>query len=281
MRGRGKVSARFLAFLALDELVAVSAEQLADAMKAQFPAIPMSIQPVERHAGALGQSFMLSVDETVLTVMFIDERLPRDAYETALQLDRLWPQATQAMQGHRTHIIAATLAEPKNHGEAIDAAAALTLTVAVLADLARAKAVIWSNAETIIEPDRFISAAAGLQDKQIPVDVWTGLRWLDGPPTENGARTLAVLTSGLLPFIGREIEFEPAPMSPYEIGQRVIGLSGYLIRSGPVIGDGETVGLTEDEHIRARHTERGQRPGVPALQLTVESKIPDKPSRVH
>jgi Domain of unknown function (DUF4261) len=264
------MSARFIAYMPLSGPASVSAGQLADAIAARFPLIPMSVRPVGP-AGGMGQSFLIAIDDVTLTVMLIDQPLPRDAYETALELDRVWPQAAEAMRGQKAHLIAATLDDAKSHGEAINAAAALTLAAAALVNLTGAKAVIWSNAETIIEPDRFMAAAAGLQDKRIPVDIWTGLRWLDGPPAAGGARTLAVLSSGLFPFIGREIEFEPAPMTPYEIGQRVIGLCDYLIRSGPVIGDGETVGLTEDEHIRVRHAEHGQRPGIPVLRLMIDS----------
>jgi Domain of unknown function (DUF4261) len=98
-------------------------------------------------------------------------------------------------------------------------------------------------------------------------------------------RTLAVLTSGPFPFTGREIEFQPAPISAYEIGKRVIGLCDYLIRSGPVIGDGETVGTTESERIRVRFADSGQRPGIPVLRLIVEGagagSAPPIPKRSH
>jgi hypothetical protein len=92
---------------------------------------------------------------------------------------------------------------------------------------------------------------------------------LDGPPEPGGQRTLALVTTGLASFVGREIEWLPATLPPAVIAQRVYGVCQYLIVNGMVLKDGDTVGVSESERIRVHFAERGQR-GAPVLQLTME-----------
>lgn len=97
--------------------------------------------------------------------------------------------------------------------------------------------------------------------------LWLSLTWLDVPVPANTPRQLVALTTGLAPFIGREIEFMPSTLPPATIAQRVISTAQYLITNGLVLKDGDTLGVTETEKIRVRFAERGQRPAVPVVQL--------------
>lgn len=49
----------------------------------------------------------------------------------------------------------------------------------------------------------------------------------------------------------------------------VIELCQYLITQGPVIEDGQTVGLSATEKIQAAHLSEGRRAGVAALELSL------------
>ncbi len=75
---------------------------------------------------------------------------------------------------------------------------------------------------------------------------------------------------GLQPFVGREIEFWPQPLPVATIAERVIGTIQYLLNKGPVLDDGDTLGVSDSERIRVRHQPRGQRLDVPVLVLSVE-----------
>ena len=108
----------------------------------------------------------------------------------------------------------------------------------------------------------------------MPDTLWTRISFLRGAPVPGGTPTVAAFTTGLAAFIGREIEFQPAPLQPVEVAQRLVGLCQYLIVNGPVIRDGETVGLSEREKIRVRHAPAGQRPGVPVLLMSLEVADP-------
>jgi hypothetical protein len=224
----------------------------------------------------MGQrGFVLSVAGVALAVMFVDAPLPEPSYGDALRLDRIWPKdAANAMRAHRAHVVVG-MAQEINPKTALAEASAVTLLAAALSELLPAMAMIWVTAASITSPPSLRTHAQRLATA-VPLDIWTQLEWLDGPPTADGKRTLAVLTHGLRPFVGRELEFAPRPLDPPTIALRVLGTCEYLIINGPVIKDGDTLGVSESEAIRIRLRDRGQRPGVAIYELNWERSDQNK-----
>ncbi|MBP6014324.1 MAG: DUF4261 domain-containing protein [Alphaproteobacteria bacterium] len=261
---------RFIAYLACEGLAPVSPSALAEQIERLFPSAPLRARAVSGASPlSAGGGFLLEFEGSLVSVIAVDNSLPRDAYERALRLDRVWPAAGEAMASHSAHVIVATLKEANSHLEALNGAAQVTLTVAALATLVPGVAVVWANGDVITRTDRFSEAAHAFAQRQIRPDIWIGFDWLDGPPLQGGQRTLALTTTGLTAFVGREIEWLPAALPPTTIARRVFGVCQYLIVSGMVLKDGETVGVSESERIRVRFAERGQR-GAPVIQLTME-----------
>jgi hypothetical protein len=50
-----------------------------------------------------------------------------------------------------------------------------------------------------------------------------------------------------------EVEVDKCKLSPEDLFEFVSNIAHYLIQSGPVIADGNTVGSDEDEQILVRH----------------------------
>ena len=75
------------------------------------------------------------------------------------------------------------------------------------------------------------------------------------------------------PFIGREIEWMPVPMDPADVAERLLSKCGYLIGQGPVMRDGEPVGLSAKERIAVR-LPSGQRSGITIMQFTYSRRLP-------
>lgn len=263
---------RFICYLALKEAVTTTPEMLCEAITAHFPGIMEMLGrlvpkgPISEH----GQGFLIEFGGTPLAVLFMSKPLPPDAWQRPVELDRVWPKAGETMAAHGAHAIVSNVDTARSHGEALMLATKVTLAAAALASMLSAQAVVWAAGETIVEPQRFIAGARGFENKQIPTDLWMGLTWLDGPPTPKGERTFAVLTSGLLPFVGREIEFMPAALPPVVIAQRLLGAAQYLIVSGPVLTDGDNIGVSDRDRIRVHLVQRGQRLGIPVYQFTLE-----------
>lgn len=202
-----------------------------------------------------------------VAVMFVERPLPQDAYARALMLNRTWPDAGRAISETRAHVIVATLSGVENWSDAFRMAAAVTLVTAVVVERAQGVGMIWGTGDAISSSAHVAEAAETVVARQAPVLAWSSLAILDGPKTATGQATVGAMTTGLVPFIGREIEFLPSVIPAPAMAERVIGLSHYLMLSGPVIKDGETVGVTPEEKIRVSFREVGQRPSIPVMQL--------------
>jgi hypothetical protein len=148
----------------------------------------------------------------------------------------------------------------------------VTAAAAALSSLLPTSGVYWASGQTVNEPGYFRQRADVFAKGTLPLDIWVQLLWLDGPRSPNGQRTFAVITTGLMPFVGREIEFQPAARPPLEIGERVAGAVSYLLDNGPVLADGDTIGINKQEHIRVRHRDRGVRATGPIYALTLEQQ---------
>jgi hypothetical protein len=259
---------RFISYIlttatALPDAAFVSAE-----ITKLFPAQPLDLkihQEPEETA-----SWVISVHSVNYAVILVDRPLPRDAYEQALKLNRTWPDAPNAIKRHSSHIIVASMSEAVSHQDAPVRACIISMVIAAILSLTTSVAVVWSNGDTMNEASAFKTGALRIGQNQLPIDQWIGFTWLDGPPTADGQRTFAALTTGLREFAGRELEWLPSALPPLLIAERLIGTCQYLITSGPVIKDNDTLGISETEHIRVKLKDRGQRPGVPVLQLSVE-----------
>ena len=235
-----------------------------------FPTFPLAIpRPLDESPAS---SLIFKVNDVPMVLLWIDRPTPRGMFDDALatqMLDRMWPDAQARLAQQRAHIVLATFATNRPHQEAVLHATLLTLVAAALADLTAAIAVYWHDGVTITERSRFIDCAKRLAETGgWPSDIWVRLRWF-GPKTD-GEQLVGIVTSGLLPFVGRELEFAPAALPPYTIGLRVIGVIHYLLSNGPVLRDGHTLGITETERIRVREYDDRHRPGVPFWVMNVE-----------
>ncbi len=231
-----------------------------------FPKVPMVVRSVEAKSPGAALGYLIAIDDVVIAVLPVAHRLPAEVYAVPIELDRVWPGAATAMASHGAHIAVGTVTESHTHGAVLEAAGAMTLVCAALSTLLPVTAAIWTNSETIVNPARLQAAGESVATPKVPLDLWVGLRWLDAPGPV--VRQFAVLTSGMEPFIGREIEWMPVPMDPADIAERLLSICGYLIGQGPVMRDGETVGLSAEERIAVRFLPSGQRPGIPVMQLT-------------
>jgi hypothetical protein len=175
------------------------------------------------------------------------------------------------MSAQTAHIIVGALSEAEGHGPCVDHASVVTVIAAAIASMTPTIGVYWSNGGTVTEAGHFVQAAERLVAGRPPADLWVQLRWLDGSPTPEGERTLAVVTTGLSAFVGREVEFMPAPLPPAVIADRTLGTLTYLLTHGPVLKDEDSLGVSEKERIRVTHAAQGYKPGVPVMQLRVEA----------
>jgi hypothetical protein len=263
---------RFVAMIPLARPSAVSSELLIAAVRRRFPAFKGQISAPGKDGpqDAGGNSHLIQIGGTTAAIMSIDAPLPPGELDRAFAAaDLVWPDARATVAPHTAHIIVGNITGASDCLGAVRCAGELSLLTAALCDLAPALAVYWGSGTVITRPQDFQEGAARFLSGTPPVDSWVQLQLLKGT-TEDGLPGVAMTTTGLASFVGREIEFLPAKLHPAVVGQRVIGTAAYLLMNGPVLEHGHTLGVSKDEAIRVRHLDRGRRTNGPVYELSLE-----------
>lgn len=234
-----------------------------------FPRLPVRIEALPSQTEEAGRR-LVSVNGIPVVVLEVSAAIPEPNWMDAATEAIQWPGAVQALAEHRAHLVVASVGILQGHQDALAASLAVSILAAVLCSSAAPTAVVWDSAGTVTEPIAFIKATQALLEggrlEAIPSDIWVRLRFTRG----NEPEAIGAVTTGLLPFVGREVELVPTQMPVAEVARRVLGIVNYLIRQGPVIADGETLETTPGERIRAHHRLRGRNPGTAVLELSLE-----------
>ncbi len=65
------------------------------------------------------KTLLLEIGSTIVTVLFVDAPLPKDAWERPIVLDKVWPKAKDAMAIQRVHVIISNLNSVLDHNAAL------------------------------------------------------------------------------------------------------------------------------------------------------------------
>jgi len=262
----------FVAMLALSKPEIPSAEAIIAEFKRRVPKLPFELEAVDapEEGTEVGRVRAFTAGDRLLSVMLIDKPLPAGMLDAAIQADLVWPEAKEKLAAHEAHIIVGCVAGSEGYGPAIDTAGLVTAMAAVVAALTPTIGVYWSSGNTVTETSQFQRVADSFFAGNPPVTVWVQLLLLPSLPSAQGEPTLAAVTQGLQPFVGREIEFQPSTLPPVTVAQKVVGACIYLLSKGPVLKDGDTLGISEEERIRVAYADQGHRPGIPVMKLSLE-----------
>jgi len=78
--------------------------------------------------------------------------------------------------------------------------------------------------------------------------------WIDFRRQQNPDGTFTVYTTGLEALGFMEIEIQNSTKKIRELVDRASNICCYLLDNGPVLKDGDTIGLTAEEKIKISHT---------------------------
>ena len=158
----------------------------------------------------------------------------------------LWPEGKAAAQAHRSHVIVTNMGS----GEVppIQSAVTVARLALVALELFDGIGVYWGNASVSNSREVFESFCQDLSEEHVPLPVMMRFQFV--PQSD---RTLSLYTLGLRQFGLMEIEVERSRKDLGDIFEFVSNIAHYLVQSGPVIQDGNTVGGTAEEQIIVRH----------------------------
>jgi hypothetical protein len=125
----------------------------------------------------------------------------------------------------------------------------LTAITALAAKQSGVMAVYWGDASLVIFPPLFVDMAEEINTPQSPpLYLWVDLRAI---PNEDG--TTGLFTTGLAPLGHMEIEIPRINMEIGELREWLLEIMRYLLENGPVLLDGQTIGMSGEQQIRIRH----------------------------
>ena len=125
----------------------------------------------------------------------------------------------------------------------------LTAVTALAAKQPGVMAVYWGDASLVIFPPLFVGMAEEINTPQSPpLYLWVDLRAF-----RNEDGTTGLFTTGFAALGHMEIEIPRIKMEIGELREWLVEIMCYLLENGPVLMDGQTIGMSAEQRIRIRH----------------------------
>ncbi len=243
----------FKAMVALKQPGRIEARSVIERMKDRFPAFashpePRVIDVPEDVRGRHDVQYM-GFGNLVIELLFLDRPILNAMVEDAVERSIFWPEAADIMAGHGGHaMLSAALPKIESGKDAVLLAAATTFASAALADLMPAVGVLWRESGSVIEIGHFQAGAEQMKAGDIPVNLWVGFQPIRGQEAWYGRKTgttntppIGILTTGMYPFIQREVDFLPVDRKLGDIALYTdIACRNILVRGGEV-PDGDVI----------------------------------------
>lgn len=195
-----------------------------------------------------GDIVTFELDDELVAIALMPAPYPASDLEGPIATSWMWPRQPpiDEVKRHQSHLLITMM-----RGNADPVRRRLILT-AVTAFAARAKGVIavyWPEATLVHFPPVFIEMAKEIDTPEAP----PLYLWVDQRVFRNEDGTIGLFTTGLAPLGHMEIEIPSIDMDPGELREWLLNIVCYLLEKGPVLKDGETLGMTAEQKIRIRH----------------------------
>lgn len=269
------MSSRFFSLVLLNHSVPFDSNALATKLAEYLKAIGSSFHQIQNAKDP--DQVLFEVGGVKISIKMEINAVPASVLDTAVKFSLAWPDAKKTVSAHKAHLIIGCLELPSDHEQALHFAVMNSLVTAAVLEVLNGAGVYWSTAQLLIEPETFRKAAHSILSKQLPVEDWINLFWIKGQLERKPA--VGCVTAGAIAFLGMEIEFLPAPLSPAELAQRIFGIFRYLLMNGAVLKDGDTLGQSASELIRVHFREQGLHFQGRVLQLSFEGNETPRPKQ--
>lgn len=229
-----------ISMVALDEQSRVKASEIPTAWSQRWP---KSDSPTGGDKQKNTLSFTVGDCQVIYGLM--PAPIPWSDLERLCADAMFWPDATAVMKQHKRHVIVTVMGDV----EPVELMKVLTQATIALTDSCNgAVGVYWCNSSHVLAPEDFAEIASEFLPDGLPLPLWMNFR-----VTANADGTSSGFTQGLAAFEAMELETKNASEPPDELRDRLIGLAEYVLTSGAVINDGDTIGETVDEKISVRY----------------------------
>ncbi|MFO0959695.1 MAG: DUF4261 domain-containing protein [Isosphaeraceae bacterium] len=207
-------------------------------------------QPVSEVESSEGGTLTFKVGDELVAMGLMPAPYPASDLEGPLATSWMWPPEAKIedVKRHRSHLLITLL-----NGTATPVRRRLTLA-AITALAARqpgVMAVYWPDATMVHYPPLFAEMADSIQSPEAP----PLYLWVDYRTWVNDDGSSGLFTTGLAPLGHMELEIPRIDMPPGELRDWAVNITYYLLEKGPILLDGQTVGVSAEHQVRIRHTE--------------------------
>jgi hypothetical protein len=195
-----------------------------------------------------GDVFSFNVGDDLFALIVMPVPYPASDLDGPLATSWMWPQdpPIESVKRHRSHLL---ITMTGGAGDPVQWRLMLTAVTAIAAKQPGVMAVFWPESSLVIYPPVFIDMAEEINTVQAPpLYLWVDLR-----ASINRDGTTCMFTAGLAALGHMEIEIPSIDMSPGDLREWLLNIMYYLLEKGPVLKDGETIGMSAEHKVRIRH----------------------------
>lgn len=184
-------------------------------------------------------------DGSSLWIHHLPAPIPWSELEGPCQTTFMWEEAEKALKPHKSHLL---VAYRNGKGRAVERNLVLTRAVAAALRSSDAAGVYWGAAPLVQSPRIFLEMSAQAGPQELPLLLWVDFRLGAG----QSPGTVTLVTYGLDRLGQREIEIRDSTHPGRKLVALAYDVAHYALTSGQTIQDGDTVGATDAQRIRAR-----------------------------
>lgn len=206
----------------------------------------------ERIGGAIGLDpvddqkpdapMILSANGDLIFGLNMDFPYP-DPLQDSASFAHWWPNALSDIARSKSHFIVSSSWQKHSR---LEAHMRQLILVRELIEQLPVIGVLWGSALT--QADIFMSESVSAPEDGLPFSLWVLIQYSKQP---NG--NFLISTLGMCDFGAMEIETE-SNLPWDQTFDLVRSVGSYILEEGPVIKDGDTIGLSEEQKVLVRHT---------------------------
>ena len=210
-------------------------DALVDHVRDRFPQIGavavLPGQQANREAG------LMTIDDAKIVVMSVHAPVPHDRLFPALKTLRVW-DPEPVVRKHFAQVTISCGGELPGVDGAKAYAAAVHLVASAVVEMGPALAVFWPESWSLTQPEDFTDASATILDGRVPLGVWASFATVV-PRGFEAEQATGIVSYGLSPFLGRELEVAPAPIDGKTAYRRIAAIARAVLDKGATLSDGQ------------------------------------------
>ena len=190
-------------------------------------------------------SFTFGDGQAIVGISLVPSPISWIALEIPCKSSWLWPEASESLRNH-TQFLFVNLVGPEL--KIIDAMLKLTCVMAAICSLPQCAGIYWGAAELVLKPGYFARQSKDMSREHLPLYLWVNFF---GQRNHDGSSS--IFTKGMKSLGFMEIEMLDTHKPSSDLVGFAFNVAHYLLGHGPVLKDGDTIGMSADEKIRIHH----------------------------